>query len=178
MSWKCHGIAWSHGYGSFVVCDCHACCETIMNRIWHHVRPSMGLMERSKSWLFPWNCHGQQFCFQDFLVGTLLLLLYLIYPQYPVRYIIESFQGSWLIALVIGLVHSSTTWTPWGAYSPGAFFFFKALATIQTCKQLPSNQVPIHSWVDRECTCRWSVSPKDTAPHCSSQDPYQRPLRP
>ena len=25
---KSHGIACSHGYGSFLVFDCHACCET------------------------------------------------------------------------------------------------------------------------------------------------------
>ena len=30
MSWKSHGIACSHGYGSFLVCDCCACCETVI----------------------------------------------------------------------------------------------------------------------------------------------------
>ena len=28
MLWKSHGIACYHGYGSFLVCDCRACCET------------------------------------------------------------------------------------------------------------------------------------------------------
>ena len=30
MSWKSHGIACSHGCGSFLVCDCRACCETVL----------------------------------------------------------------------------------------------------------------------------------------------------
>ena len=48
--------------------------------------------------------------------------------------------------LVIGPVRSSTNSTLWGAYSPAAIM---ALVTIHTHKQSLSNQVPIHSWVEK-----------------------------
>ena len=47
MSWKSHGIACSHGYGSFLVYDCVHVVRHNHNHIWNHVR--MGVMERSKS---------------------------------------------------------------------------------------------------------------------------------
>ena len=48
MSWKSHGITCSHGYGSFLVCDCRAyVVRHNHNHIWNYVR--MGVMERSKS---------------------------------------------------------------------------------------------------------------------------------
>ena len=46
----------------------------------------------------------------------------------------------------MGLVRSSTNSTSWGAYSSAAI---TALETIQIHKQSMSNQVPIHSWVER-----------------------------
>ena len=79
------------------------------------------------------------------------------------------------VSLVMGPVHSSTNPTPWGAYSPAAI---KALITIQTHKQLPSNQVPIFTHGSRERTYRWSALPKDTASHHCSRDLYSTFLDP
>ena len=67
MSWKSHGIACSHGYGSFLVCDCHACCETVIT--------ISEIMQEWESWKEAnqsWKSHGKvmEFCFQIF-VGTL-----------------------------------------------------------------------------------------------------------
>ena len=49
-------------------------------------------------------------------------------------------------SLFTGPVRSSASLAPWGAYSPAAIM---ALVTIQAHKQSLSNQVPIHSWVER-----------------------------
>ena len=53
MSWKSHGIACSHGYGSFLVCDCRACCETVIT-----VSKIMQEWESWKEANQSWKSHG------------------------------------------------------------------------------------------------------------------------
>ena len=49
MSWKSHGIACSHGCGSFLVCDCHAHCETVIT-ISEIMRERESWKEANRSW--------------------------------------------------------------------------------------------------------------------------------
>ena len=90
--------------------------------------------------------------------------------QHYIRFLSASHQFS----LVTGPVHSITSSTPWGAYSPAAIM---ALVTIQTHKQSLSNQVPIHSQVSR-VHIQVKCPAKDIAPNCNSRDPYPRPFSP
>ena len=65
-SWKSHGIACSHGYSSFLVCDCHACRETQSQP---YLKPCENGSHGNKQ-----ISHGKvmEFCFQVF-VGTLTM---------------------------------------------------------------------------------------------------------
>ena len=57
---------------------------------------------------------------------------------------------------------------PWCHHGAGDYSYTQAITV----------QPGTHSLLVRECTYRWSVLPKDTAPHCDSWDLYPRPFSP
>ena len=69
-SWKSHGIACSHGYSSFLVCDCRACRETIIT-----ISETTWEWESWKEANQSWKSHGilfSGFCgYPDVILGAL-----------------------------------------------------------------------------------------------------------